>query len=69
MLISDVSPSQLIYYHPERDLLPMVMANCNYSLEMGKGTSIAYDFDGLERQLEDNLIRGKPLLLLQVGLM
>ncbi|XP_064635715.1 E3 ubiquitin-protein ligase RNF213-like isoform X3 [Lineus longissimus] len=63
----EATPAHLISYDPEKDLLPMVLAHCNYSLEIGKGTVISYDFSGIERQLEERLLRGKPKLRFEVS--
>ncbi|XP_064634464.1 E3 ubiquitin-protein ligase rnf213-alpha-like [Lineus longissimus] len=65
--IKEATPAHLISYDPEKDLLPMVLANCNYSLEVGKGTIITYDFSGIERQLEERLLRGKPKLRFEIS--
>ncbi|XP_067056125.1 E3 ubiquitin-protein ligase rnf213-alpha-like isoform X2 [Acropora muricata] len=60
--LQDVTSSQLISYDTERDLLPLILAQCNYSLEVGKGTLVQYNWDALERQLIDRFIRGRPLI-------
>jgi hypothetical protein len=65
--VKEATAAHLIYYDPEKDLLPMVLAHCNYSLEVGKGTVINYDFVGLERELEERLLRGKPKLVFNVA--
>ncbi len=62
MSIDQVTPANLIYYDPDQDLLPMVLANCNYTLEVGKSTTINYDYAAMETQLEERLLRGKPRL-------
>ncbi|XP_006813927.2 E3 ubiquitin-protein ligase rnf213-alpha-like [Saccoglossus kowalevskii] len=56
---SDLTPAHLIAYDPDKDLLPLVLSHCNYSLEVGKGSVIEYDLDTLERQLEERFIIGK----------
>eukprot|EP00118_Oscarella_pearsei_P021368 m.239300 g.239300 ORF g.239300 m.239300 type:complete len:5831 (+) comp40181_c2_seq5:266-17758(+) len=58
--MNEVTQAQLIYYDVDRDLLPLVLAHCRYSLEVGKGTDITYDFAALERQLVDRFLSGKP---------
>ena len=55
----DVTAAHLISYDPQQDILPVVLANCQYSFEIGKGTKIEYDFDGLERQLMDRFFFSK----------
>ncbi len=68
MTIDQVTPANLIYYDPDQDLLPMVLANCNYALEVGKSTTINYDYAVMETQLEERLLRGKPRLETLVSL-
>ena len=58
--IQDVTQVQLVAYHPEKDLIPIVLANCNYTLTVGQEMTIEYDFDGMERQVEERFIRGRP---------
>ncbi|XP_068694638.1 E3 ubiquitin-protein ligase rnf213-alpha-like [Montipora foliosa] len=60
--LQDVTTSQLISYDAERDLLPLILAQCNYSLEVGKGTLVQYNWDALERQLIDRFIGRRPLI-------
>ncbi|XP_020616489.1 E3 ubiquitin-protein ligase RNF213-like [Orbicella faveolata] len=60
--LQDVTSSNLISYHTERDLLPLILAQCNYSLEVGRGTLVQYNWEALERQLIDRFIRGRPLV-------
>ena len=62
--VSKVSPmavthAHLISYDTERDIFPLVLANCQYTFEMGKGTKIEYDFVDLERQLIDRFLFSK----------
>ena len=66
--LSEVTLSHLIAYDPERDLLPLILAHCNYSLEVGKETLVQYDWAALERQLIDRLLRGRPFVEFKVGL-
>ena len=65
--VSEVTLSHLIAYDPERDLLPLILAHCNYSLEVGQETLVQYDWAALERQLIDRLLRGRPLVEFKVG--
>ena len=64
--IRDASPAHLVYFHPERDLHPIILANCNYSLEVGKGSHIEYDLRTMEKQVEERFIWGRPRLQFQV---
>ncbi|XP_021363666.1 E3 ubiquitin-protein ligase rnf213-alpha-like isoform X2 [Mizuhopecten yessoensis] len=60
--VHNLSPAHLISYHPDRDILPIVLANCNYSFEVGKGTKIEYDFGNIERQLGDRFLFAKSYI-------
>ncbi|XP_052061725.1 E3 ubiquitin-protein ligase RNF213-like [Mytilus californianus] len=60
--VKDISSAHLISYHPDKDLLPMVFANCNYSFEVGQGTRIEYNFTNLERQLTDRFLFSKSIV-------
>eukprot|EP00794_Sanderia_malayensis_P015622 gene15622-17198_t len=62
VFLQDVTMAHLIAYDHDRDLTPMLYAHCDYSLELGKGTIVDYNFPALERQLVDTFIRGKPLI-------
>jgi hypothetical protein len=64
--IFDAINAHLISFSRERDLQPIVLANCNYSLEVGQGTRVEYDFETMERQVEERFIRGRPRLIYQV---
>ena len=64
--MTDVTISQLIAYDPERDLLPLILAHCNYSLEVGQETFVQYDWTALERQLTDRFLKGRPFVVFKV---
>ena len=64
--MTEVTMSQLIAYDPERDLLPLILAHCNYSLEVGQETLVQYDWAALERQLIDRFLRGRPFVEFKV---
>ncbi|KAK2177038.1 hypothetical protein NP493_621g02052 [Ridgeia piscesae] len=67
--VRDVTRAHLISYHPERDLLPLVLSCCQYSLHVGKGSAVTYDFVNLQGQIEDRFLRNRPRLDPQVDLM
>ena len=58
--------SQLVAYDSEKDLLPVMLANCSYSLEVGKETSSQYNWEALQKQIIDRFIRGRPTVEFQV---
>uniref|UniRef100_A0A1I8G8T5 RZ-type domain-containing protein n=1 Tax=Macrostomum lignano TaxID=282301 RepID=A0A1I8G8T5_9PLAT len=45
---------------PDRDLQPMLLANSSYSLKQGASTEVTYNFLGLQQQLRERLVRGRP---------
>ena len=62
----EITSTQLISYDLEKNLIPLVLSHCNYSLEVGKGCDISYDFAGIERQLVDRFLTGKPQIQFEV---
>ena len=59
-----VTRRHLVSYSPQADLLPLVLAHCNYSLHLGHGdsataTRLEYDFQGFELQLKNSLLLSK----------
>ncbi|XP_062605532.1 E3 ubiquitin-protein ligase rnf213-alpha-like [Saccostrea cucullata] len=60
--VNDITSPHLISYHPDRDILPMVLANCHYTFQVGKGTKIDYNFGDLERQLMDRFLFSKSVI-------
>ncbi|KAK6168602.1 hypothetical protein SNE40_019800 [Patella caerulea] len=58
--IKDVSLYHLIAFHLEKDILPLVISNCNYSFQLENcGTEETYDFAGFENQLKDSVFTRK----------
>ncbi|XP_052238406.1 E3 ubiquitin-protein ligase RNF213-like [Dreissena polymorpha] len=55
----NVNAAHLICYDHEHDIMPILLANCQYSFEIGVGTTVEYDFAGMERQLIDRLLYSK----------
>ena len=60
--VSEATSAHLISYHPEKDLLPLVISCCQYTLTVGKGSAVTYDFALLQRQIEERFIRNRPRL-------
>src|SRR6218665_247422 len=60
--VSEASSAQIITVNDQQDILPVLLANCTYSLKAGEGTTIRYDFPALEKQIEERFIRGKARL-------
>ena len=66
--IGDATAPQIISYHPQQQLLPLVLAHCNYSLMVGQGTNIDYDYRGLEQAIEERFVKNRQRLLPIVSL-
>ena len=56
----------LITYSSVEDLLPLVFTNSNYSLELGKGTKIEYNFEKILRNFMDKVFYRKSTLTIQI---
>ena len=46
----------------EEHIQPLLLSHAHYSLALGQGTQIRYDFEGVEKQLMEQLIQSKPLI-------
>ncbi|XP_053269183.1 E3 ubiquitin-protein ligase rnf213-beta isoform X1 [Pleuronectes platessa] len=57
-----ISETQLTLCNPERELLPLVLAHCHYTLEKGRETDSSYDLMGIQTQLARRFLAGKPLI-------
>ncbi|XP_054605449.2 E3 ubiquitin-protein ligase rnf213-beta isoform X2 [Nothobranchius furzeri] len=60
--LGSISETQLTLCHPERELLPLVLANCNYTLEKGGEMGSSYDLLAIQTQLARRFLAGKPLI-------
>jgi len=61
-----VNTIDLITYSSVEDLLPLVFTHCDYSLELGKGTKIEYNFEKILRNFMDKIFYGKSTLTIQI---
>ncbi|XP_071319372.1 E3 ubiquitin-protein ligase rnf213-beta isoform X2 [Trachinotus anak] len=57
-----ISETQLTLCNPERELLPLVLAHCHYTLKKGGETDCTYDLIGIQTQLARRFLAGKPLI-------
>ena len=64
--MDEVTTSTLIAYDFDRDLYPLILAHCDYSLEVGKGMDVRYNYHSLERQIVDRFVIGRPLVVFKV---
>ncbi|KAJ8345993.1 hypothetical protein SKAU_G00301860 [Synaphobranchus kaupii] len=61
---ADLSDLHVIRYEPERDLLPLVLSHCQYSVERGQETLSEYDLPKIQQQVLTRFLQGKPLISL-----
>ncbi|XP_064171480.1 E3 ubiquitin-protein ligase rnf213-alpha-like isoform X4 [Anguilla rostrata] len=61
---ADLSDLHVIRYEPERDLLPLVLSHCQYSVERGQETISEYDLPKIQQQVVTRFLQGKPLISL-----
>ncbi|XP_033095331.1 E3 ubiquitin-protein ligase RNF213-like [Anneissia japonica] len=59
---SDLLPSHLIAYDLDRDLLPLILSQCQYIVRPMAENKIEYNLQGLELQLIERFIRGRALI-------
>lgn len=60
--VAELTEQHVIRYEVEKDLLPLVLSNCQYSLERGHETISQYDLPRIQQQILDRFLRGKPLI-------
>ena len=68
MGLSTCSPVQLIIYDADHDLLPIIVANCNYALSDEGNMEQSFDFEGIQKEIEDRFIIGKSHLQTNVNI-
>ena len=66
MTIDHITRAHLVAYDVQRELMPLVLAHCDYSLSVGEGTNITYNLPALERQISDRFITGKAHVEMKV---
>ncbi|CAL8282528.1 unnamed protein product [Merluccius merluccius] len=60
--LEGISDTQLALCHPERQLLPLVLSHCHYTLKSGQETDSSYNLIGIQTQLACRFLAGKPLI-------
>ena len=60
--LSNIKDLDLVSYSADADLLPLVYTNCDYSLELGKGTKVEYNLEKIAQYLTDKLFYGKSMI-------
>nr|XP_015798016.2 E3 ubiquitin-protein ligase rnf213-alpha [Nothobranchius furzeri] len=61
---ADLTDLHVIRYELERDVMPLVLSNTQYSIERGQQTLHEYDFHKIQQQIISHLLLGKPLITL-----
>ncbi|XP_016115585.1 E3 ubiquitin-protein ligase rnf213-alpha-like, partial [Sinocyclocheilus grahami] len=61
---ADLTEMHVIHYEYERDLLPLILSNCQYSMECGQETLMEYDLPNIQQQIFTRFLQGKPLITL-----
>ncbi|NXC19520.1 RN213 ligase, partial [Corythaeola cristata] len=61
---SEVADLHLISYEVERDLIPLILSNCQYSMEKGGETLQDFDLERIQQQIISKFLQGKPLITL-----
>ncbi|XP_047614339.1 E3 ubiquitin-protein ligase RNF213 isoform X4 [Phacochoerus africanus] len=62
---SEVADVHVVSYEPERDLMPLILSNCQYHVEQGGETSQEFDLEKIQRQVVSRFLQGKPRLTLK----
>ncbi|KAM4663584.1 E3 ubiquitin-protein ligase RNF213-like [Discoglossus pictus] len=57
---SEVMDFHVISYELEKDVMPIILSNCQYSVEKGGETLEEFDLEKIERQICSRLLQGKP---------
>uniref|UniRef100_A0A3Q4NC06 Ring finger protein 213 n=1 Tax=Neolamprologus brichardi TaxID=32507 RepID=A0A3Q4NC06_NEOBR len=61
-ILSELMEHHVICYDVEKDLFPLVLSNCQYSLERGHETISEYDLPRIQQQILTHFLQGKPLI-------
>uniref|UniRef100_A0A3Q3AP92 RING-type E3 ubiquitin transferase n=1 Tax=Kryptolebias marmoratus TaxID=37003 RepID=A0A3Q3AP92_KRYMA len=61
---ADLTDLHVIRYELERDVMPLVLSNTQYSIERGQETLHEYDLPKIQQQIISRFLLGKPLITL-----
>lgn len=62
---SEVADLHVISYEMERDLMPLILANCQYQVAQGGESLQELDLEQIQRQVTGRFLQGKPRLSLR----
>ncbi|KAM9780063.1 E3 ubiquitin-protein ligase rnf213-alpha-like [Neosynchiropus ocellatus] len=60
---ADLADLHVISYELERDLMPLILSNTQYSIEKGQAL-LEYDLPKIQKQVVSHFIQGKPVITL-----
>uniref|UniRef100_G1KRE3 RING-type E3 ubiquitin transferase n=1 Tax=Anolis carolinensis TaxID=28377 RepID=G1KRE3_ANOCA len=61
---AEVADLHVITYEVERDLIPLILSNCHYSMEKGGEAIQEFDLEKIQQQVISRFLQGKPLISL-----
>ncbi|KAM6966144.1 LOW QUALITY PROTEIN: E3 ubiquitin-protein ligase rnf213-alpha-like [Tautogolabrus adspersus] len=61
---ADLTDLHVVRYELERDLMPLILSNTQYSIERGQETLHEYDLPKIQQQIVSRFLLGKPLITL-----
>ncbi|XP_040919421.1 E3 ubiquitin-protein ligase rnf213-alpha isoform X2 [Toxotes jaculatrix] len=61
---ADLTDLHVIRYEVDRDMMPLVLSNIQYSIERGQETLHEYDLPKIQQQIVTRFLLGKPLITL-----
>uniref|UniRef100_A0A670Y6Z8 RING-type E3 ubiquitin transferase n=1 Tax=Pseudonaja textilis TaxID=8673 RepID=A0A670Y6Z8_PSETE len=62
---AEVADLHMISYEVEKDLIPIILSNCQYSVQKGGEALQEFDLEKIEQQVVSRFLRGKPKITLQ----
>ncbi|KAJ3600959.1 hypothetical protein NHX12_031932, partial [Muraenolepis orangiensis] len=62
---ADVTDLHMIRYELAKDLMPLVLANTQYSIEPGRKTLHQYDLAKIQQQVLTHFLQGRPIITFQ----
>ncbi|XP_062976188.1 E3 ubiquitin-protein ligase RNF213-like [Elgaria multicarinata webbii] len=61
---TEVADLHVITYEMDRDLIPLILSNCQYSMEKGGEALQEFDLEKIQQQVVSRFLQGKPLITL-----
>ncbi|XP_060108019.1 E3 ubiquitin-protein ligase RNF213-like [Heteronotia binoei] len=61
---TEVTDLHVITYEVEKDLIPLILSNCQYSIEKGGEALQEFDLEKIQQQVISRFLQGKPFIKL-----